>query len=63
LDRGRTNSRGKHINFENFSKSNWQVTQSNPPACHPKELQRKLLCFESGAWLCWRPQSAYCAPV
>ena len=25
-----------------------QVTQSNPPACHPKDLQRKLLCFESG---------------
>jgi hypothetical protein len=26
-----------------------QVTQSNPPACHPKDLQRKLLCFELGA--------------
>ena len=39
-----------------------QVTQINPLACHPKELQRKHPCFASGALLCWPPQSAYCAP-
>ena len=56
------NVRGKEISFKNFAKSNGQVTQSNPPACRPKELQRTLLCFGSGALQCWRPQSAYCAP-
>ena len=54
--------KGKHFNFENFTKNNGQVTQNNPPACHPKELQRKLPCFASVALLCWQPQSAYCAP-
>ena len=37
------------------------MTQNNPPACHPKELQRRLLGRASRALLCWQRQSACCA--
>ena len=47
---------------QNFVKRKGQATQNNPAACHPKDLQRKLVCFASMAWLCWQPQSAYCDP-
>ena len=52
----------KQINITHMAKNNGRVTQNNPPACHPKELQRTHPCFASGALLCWQPQSACCAP-
>ena len=61
LDRRCTKVTGKQFSFKNLNQSNGQGTRSNPLACHPKDLQRKLLCFGSGASQCWQPQSAYCA--
>jgi len=34
---------------QNFVKRKGQATQNNPAACHPKDLQRKLVCFASMA--------------
>ena len=52
----------KQVNrYTHCQNKNGQVTQNSPPACHPKELQRRLLGRVSGALLCWQRQSACCA--